>query len=104
MTKTPLPPLSFHGLWSVCLQEEARVGTVGPTLSELAVVGLELAKRREREWSISRDWEWGQGGSGKAGGRGETEEEVWFENRMVSSAQVRWGLGPPGLDAEQVKA
>ena len=28
---------------------------------------------------------------------------VW-ENRMISNVQVRWGLGPPGLDAEQAKA
>ena len=48
------------------------MGTVGPVLSELAVVGLGLAKRREREWSISRDWGWGQGGSERAGGSGET--------------------------------
>lgn len=97
MTKMPLPPLSFHGLWSVCLQEEARVGTVGPTLSELAVVGLELAKRREREWSISRDWEWGQGGSGKAGGSGETEEEVWFE-------RTEWSAVPKSAGAWVLQA
>lgn len=28
---------------------------------------------------------------------------VW-ENRMSSNVQVRWGLGPPGLDTEQAQA
>ena len=74
------------------------MGTMEPSSQNSKLLVLGEAEMGEQEWRIQRESRGGQGSSGRAGG------SVVPENRMISSAQVRWCLGPLGLHPEQAEA